>query len=194
MEEIPDVSGGLPALSPGYEYRSFRNSYRGPLSSEFLRVRVQQVTGFPSWLAAHSLSGSAADPTADPDGDNESNLVEFALDSNPNSGISSGKVREWVNVQNGTVTQILTLPMRLGAKAADWDPAGGELVFEVEGIRYRIQGSTNYISWTLNMEEIPDVSGGLPALSPGYEYRSFQNSYRGPLSSEFLRVRVQPMY
>ena len=114
--------------------------------------------------------------------------------SDPNSGISSGKVREWVNVQNGTVTQILTLPMRLGAKAADWDPAGGELVFEVEGMRYRIQGSTNYRSWTLNMEEIPDVSGGLPALSPGYEYRSFQNSYRGPLSSEFLRVRVQPMY
>jgi hypothetical protein len=81
--------------------------------------------------------------------------------------------------------------VRLGASSPGWDPAGGELVLEVDGLRYRVQGTSTLISWTLNMEEVPAHANGLPELNPGYEYRSFRNSSSSLNSFEFLRVRIE---
>jgi hypothetical protein len=153
----------------------------------FARLTWEPATSLASWLAANSLSS----PTANPDGDTAPNFVEFALDSDPNSGASSGKIRQSTGTYGGTTSQVLTLPVRLGAVTPAWDPAGGELVLEVDGLRYRIQGTTNLVSWTLNMEEVPALASGLPELNPGYEYRSFRNSSSSPGSFEFLRVRVE---
>jgi hypothetical protein len=61
----------------------------------------------------------------------------------------------------------------------------------VEGLRYRIQGSNNLVSWGLTMEEVPALSTGLPALSPGYEYRSFRSPGSAFLAFEFVRIKVE---
>ena len=170
--ELQEATG---VVSPGY----------------YARLSWEPATGFDSWLAAANLSGPAAAPTANPDGDRDPNFVEFALDSDPTSPVSSGKVHQSMATFGSSRAQVLTLPMRLGATHVASDPAGGELVFDADGLRYRIQGSANLISWTLDMQEIPAVITGLPPLNPGYEYRSF----RGPGSSfyalEFVRVRIE---
>jgi len=157
----------------------------------FARLTWEPATSLASWLADNLLTGTEADPYANPDGDAAPNFVEFALDSDPKSSVTSGKVRQSTASYNGTSSQVLTLPMRLGASPPDWDPEGGELVLEVDDLRYRIQGTTNLISWTLNMEEVPAHANGLPELSPGYEYRSFRNSGSTLNPFEFLRVRIE---
>jgi hypothetical protein len=157
----------------------------------FARLTWEPATSLASWFAENSLTGTAADPSANPDDDGAPNFVEFALDSDPNSGISSGKVRQTTERSGGITSQVLTLPMRLGASPPGGDPSGGELVFEVDGIRYRIQGTHNLTTWTLDMEEIPALANGLPELNPGYEYRSFRNANSTSNPFEFLRVRVE---
>lgn len=159
----------------------------------FARLAWEPATSFASWLTANSLTGPAADPTANPDADKDPNFVEFALDSDPNTGAASGKVRQSLTSFGTTFAQVLTIPMRLGATSPASDPTGGELVFEVEGLRYRIQGTANLVSWTLNMEEVPAITTGLPALNPGYEYRSFRSPGSALFSFEFVRVRIEQM-
>jgi hypothetical protein len=156
----------------------------------FARLAWEPATSFGTFAQRYGLSGATAASSADPDGDGKSNHYEFALDDNPVSGASSGKVRQTTVSHNGVTAQVLTIPMRLGALPAASDPPGGELVFEVaaDGLRYRIQGSANLVHWTVTMTEVPAVTAGLPQLSPGYEYRSFQSA-GGFL--EFVRVRVE---
>ena len=157
----------------------------------YARLTWEPATNFTSWLAANHLTGASAAPTANPDGDPDPNFVEFALDSDPNSGNSFGKVRQTFANFGGSVAQIITLPMRLGATPPAWDPAGGELVFEVAGIRYLIQGSANLVSWNLNMQEVPAAASALPPLSPGYEYRSFRSPGSLFYAFEFVRARIE---
>lgn len=157
----------------------------------FARLAWRPTTDFASWLAAANLSGPNAAPTANPDGDRDPNFVEFALDSDPNSGTTSGKLRQTLATFGQANAQVLTVPMRLGATPAISDPAGGELVFEADGLRYRIQGSANLVSWTLTMQEIPADASGLPPLSPGYEYRAFRSPGSSVYALEFVRVRIE---
>lgn len=155
----------------------------------FARLAWEPATSFASWLDDYSLTG----PTANPDNDNDPNFVEFALDSNPTSGASSGKVRQSLVDYGVGFAQVLTFPMRLGAVAPASDPAGGELIFDVDGLRYRIQGSGNLVAWTLDMVEVPAQITGLPPLSPGYEYRSFRGPGSTAYSFEFVRLRIDWM-
>lgn len=157
----------------------------------FARLTWEPATNFTSWLGAYSLTGPAASPTANPDGDNDPNFVEFALDSNPTSGAASGKVRQTVASFGASFAQILTIPVRLGATTPSWDPAGGELILEADGIRYRIQGTANLVSWNLTMTEVPAVTSGLPELNPGYEYRSFRSPGSSSYSFEFVRAKIE---
>jgi hypothetical protein len=159
----------------------------------FARLTWESATGFSSWLDSHSLTGPAASPTANPDGDNDPNFVEFALDSNPASGASSGKIRQTLTNFGGSLAQVLTIPVRLGAAAPSWDPAGGEIVLDADGIRYRLQGTANLVAWNLTMTEIPAVVTGLPELNPGYEYRSFRSPGSSVYSFEFVRVRIETL-
>ena len=79
--------------------------------------------------------------------------------------------------------------MRLGAMPSVSDPAGGELAFDADGIRYHIEATANLVNWGLDMQEVPVDASFLPVLSAGYEYRSF----RAPIgyALEFLRVRIE---
>ena len=157
----------------------------------FARLLVKPATDFGSWTGLYGLSGPDALPTANIDKDLDPNYVEFAFDSDPTSGASSGKFGLRTVPYGGGIAQIVTFPMRLGATPAHDDPAGGELVFDADGVRYRIQASSGLTEWTLDMVEVPVDASSLPALAPGYEYRSFLAPGGGLFGMSFTRVLVE---
>ena len=155
----------------------------------FARLLLEPATNYNSWAAAHGLVAAAAAPTANPDFDGAPNFVEFALDSDPASGVASVKIRHSLVPTGTTFAQVLTIPMRLGAMPSPVDPSGGELMSDVEGIRYHLEATANLVNWGLDMQEVAVDASSLPELSAGYEYRSF----RAPIgyALEFLRVRIE---
>jgi hypothetical protein len=161
-----------------------------PRPGYYARLLARPATNYGTWLARHGLSGPATATTANPDGDRDPNFVEFGFDSNPLSGVSSGKIsRQFVDI-GGTLAQVLTVPVRFGAVFSPGDPAGGELVLDADGVRYRIQGSGNLADWTLDVAETELDTSAMPLLGPGYEYRSFFVP-SGVTSPAFLRALVE---
>lgn len=192
--KIPQVVQSLPThdvMEVSWTEAELQTETGAASTGYFARLAWEPATTYASWLGEHSLSGPAGSLNGNPDGDNEPNFAEFALDSDPTSGASSGKVRQTITNMGSSFAQVLTIPVRLGASSPAWDPAGGEIVLEVDGLRYRIQGTPNLASWTLTMTEIPAVTTGLPDLNPGYEYRSFRSPGNSLYSFEFVRVRIE---
>ena len=138
-------------------------------------------------------------PWSDPDQDGLNNLAEFALNGNPASSVSSGKVAGRAAIVGGLRVWTLTVPMRDGIIADPADPAGGELVFlqSADGLRYRVRAAADLADWTLAVSEVTGTDAtaaqaGLPALDSGWHYHTF----RGPrtmAASEhaFLTLRIE---
>jgi hypothetical protein len=148
-------------------------------------------SGYDTWADAMNLVGADRGKDQDPDGDGATNLQEFALGGNPqsatNPGISSAKLRD----QGGSPALTFTLAVRTGASFT----AGPDntRVATIDGITYRIEGSTDLATWTNTITEVvPALTDGLPAAPPsGYEYHSFRTA--GPVSTtprEFIRANV----
>ena len=148
-------------------------------------------TPYADWALSFML-GAQSGLNDDPDGDGKPNFLEFALNSNPTSGKGSGedKTNGVVATIAGQPVQTFTLPVRTGATFT----GATELSGSRDGVRYRIQGSTNLSAWTLDVDEVtPALGTGLPALDSGWEYRTFR--VPGPVTAEvkaFLRAVIDP--
>lgn len=170
-------------LAPGY---SGTFSIAGGTQLQF---QVSSLTPLQSWRLAHfgttADSGDAAN-FANPDGDEYVNLLEFARDGDPNSGANDGKMVSKFTTISGTSYFTLTLAVVAGAT---FSGAGEQVSAAVAGIIYRIQSSTDLVDFTTTpvFEVTPALSTGMPALSPGWEYRTFR---LGAGSKGFLRVAV----
>jgi len=151
---------------------------------------------FGAWIDGFTSLTLPADKekNADPDLDGLNNLGEFALDGDPTSPAASGKVRgQWSELSGGTAFT-LTLPVRDGAVTDPADPADGELVLAVDGLRYRIQAGSTLATWPLSVTEVigtdaAAIQSGLPLPSTGWSYRTFRAPGTAP--AEFLRVVIQ---
>lgn len=161
---------------------------------------VPQITGsgklyviptdpFIPWIAGFGLTGSDALPGSDPDGDGQNNLLEFALNSIPNSGAASGKIRASVELVAGDNALTYTLPVRTGAVFT----GSTSQTTTIDGVTYTIEGSDDLSTWgTMVISEVvPALTSGLPALDTGWTYRTF----RTPGSStsdptDFIRSKV----
>lgn len=144
---------------------------------------------YNDWAASKGLTGGDSAPTADPERDGVINLTEFALNSEPKSGIDSGKMRVAVNFLSGANYLTLTLPVRTGIVFS----GATELAGSGSGIRYRIQGDNALNAWTSQVIEVtPALSAGLPALNTGWTYRSFRTA--APVTSgtrNYLRTKIE---
>ena len=184
----------VPALPPGY---SIDYAYNDGFSTNNIAI-VQALTPFQQWAQTHI---TAIDPLADateggdPDGDGITNIAEFALDGNPLSGASTGKVVGKVASVGGSPTLVLTLPVRTGAV---FSGATEQVSGLIDGVIYRIQGSDELSTWNLAVSEVlgadkTAIETGLPTpLSTGWEYRTFQSP--GAISgdpAEFLRAVIE---
>ena len=147
---------------------------------------------YETWADAKNLTEGNNDITLDPDLDGLTNLQEFAFDSDPLSPANDGKrVATFADPDGpgpeGTAL-ILTLPVRNGAVFQ----GPGNLVSDpLDGIFYKIQGSTDLVDFTTRniSEATPALDSGLPTLSTGWTYRSFYIP-ASPTDRAFIRTVV----
>lgn len=145
---------------------------------------------FVAWIDGFTSLTAPADKTkaADPDHDGLSNLLEFALNGDPTSGSASGKLVSKVANVSGDNYLTLTLPVRSGASFS----GSGPLTASKDGLKYEVEGDANLGGFTGGVAEVtPALSAGLPALSSGWEYRSFRLSTTVSAAPKgFLRAEV----
>ena len=123
------------------------------------------------WARANNLSGADIDPTSNPDNDGALNLLEFALDGNPQSGASDGKMSHAVTDLGDEQAFTLTIPVRNGAVFS----GDSALTATRDGVQYVVQASADLAAWTLDVDEVtPALTAGLPALNTGWSYRTFR--------------------
>jgi autotransporter-associated beta strand protein len=163
-----------------------------------LSVTSSGGSPFNSWIAG--FFPGATDPaiigqTADPDKDGVDNLTEFAFDGHPASGKENGQIHVFAadSASDGDSDKelILTAAIRSGTAAfASGAPSTAASV--ADGITYSIQGSVNLAGFTTSVTALPvAITTGLPALNPGYSYRSFSLSGSNGLPGKgFLRAAV----
>ena len=158
---------------------------------------VQSSTPYGSWAQSKITDiNPGADATAggDPDGDGVKNITEFALDGNPLSGASTGKMIGKVATVGGAPALVITLPVRTGAT---FSGATEQVSGLISGIVYKIQSSDELSAWNLAVSEVTGgdkttIESGLPGLSSGeWTYRTFKSP--GGVSgdpTEFLRAVI----
>jgi autotransporter-associated beta strand protein len=135
------------------------------------------ASAYDSWATAKGLTVANNGKTLDPDNDGLTNLQEFAFDGDPLSGASDGKRFAGIADPDGAGPEsnalFFTVPVRFGAVFQ----GPGDLVSDpVSGIIYQIQGSNDLVDFTSTdvFEVSPALADGLPALSPGWTYRTFR--------------------
>lgn len=147
---------------------------------------------YSNWASLKGLTGANSAPGLDPDLDGAANFLEFALNGDPLSGKSDGKVASKVATVGNEQALTLTIPVRSIAAFG----GATEKTLTVDNLVYRIQGSDTLGSWDLIITEITGadaaaIQQNLPQLDGGWFYHSFRSP--GPVvgdPSEFLRARV----
>jgi hypothetical protein len=163
-----------------------------------LSVTTSGATPYGTWIAgffAGETDPAIIGQTADPDKDGADNLTEFAFDGHPANGNENGQIHVFAADSNfdgdSDKELILTAAIRNGT-AAFGDGAPSSAASAADGITYSIQGSTNLAGFTTPVNAVTTaITTGLPALNPGYSYRSFSLSGSNGLPSKgFLRAAV----
>ncbi|MBK1835419.1 beta strand repeat-containing protein [Roseibacillus ishigakijimensis] len=159
-----------------------------------LRVGPVIANPYETWIATYYPGES--DPalvgaTADPDGDGQSNLVEFAFGGLPDDSSSLALATEIIADSNGNSQDELlyTMAVRSGTPAFAGTPSPSA---SHDGITYTVQGSLDLQDFSSAVSVVtPPVTAGLPAAPSGYEYRTFSLTASDGLSGKgFLRASV----
>lgn len=160
-------------------------------AGSFGSMRIAPVDGHPyaAWITGfEGAENPSADLTegGDADGDGRSNLTEFALHGDPFAGGSDGFTRALMHAATGG-SLVLTLPVR-GQPLFSGAPA---MTATVDGLTYVIEGSPDLAAFESPVAEVvPAITDAMPALSTGWNYRSFRLAAAPTPTSGFLRVRV----
>lgn len=140
------------------------------------------------WASGQGLTGLEAGALADADGDGALNVLEFGLNGTAVSPVADNKVRVRELQSGGQTVLSLTFPVRAGAVFAAAGPAQAS---QIAGIRYKVEGSADLSAWTVPVAEVSPASAeGMPALDPGWEYRTF---VAPSLARVYLRVGVSAL-
>lgn len=158
-------------------------------------LTLTPISEYTVWALAKGLGGPES-AGEDFDGDGRVNFEEFALDGDPLTGASDGKVNaRLATLADSNTVFTLTLPVRAGAVFN----GPGDLVSDtVDGVIFRIQGSADLTDFiTMDITEITGndataIQAGLPALAPGWTYRTFRTpgTVADSEPRDFLRVVV----
>ncbi len=176
---------------PAGTYHSTNSS--GRLSGTgSLIVTTSGPTAFGAWIDTFpTLATEQKLPTADPDYDGHSNLAEFAFAGNPTSPTDNGQRQLRTTDANNDSLPDLTLTLEVRA-GTTFTADGPDLVSPpVDGITYRIEGSTDLSDFTSPVTEvIPHLGTG--SAKSGYTFRTFRLSAANGLPNQgFLRASAQ---
>lgn len=148
-------------------------------------------SAYDSWTVG-KLTGNDALPGSDPDRDGTSNLIEFALNGNPNSASSNGQIASLIQNSSAPGTNELTLIIAVRDGAVFQNGSA-----TVAGITYTVEGSADLafpgaaVSSTGPSDTAPAATG-LPSLAgTDWEYHTFKlDSSEGLAGRGFLRLKV----
>ncbi len=157
-------------------------------SGAIAALTAAPASPYDTWINSYPSLVLAADklPTADPDGDGFNNLEEFAFGGTPNVLADKGTyLPQTVDANADSMPDLsLTIEARTGATFA---ASGNKLTATVDGITYRIEGSTDLIDWNSPVSEVTQLGAGTP--SAGYGFKSFRlNAASGLTDKGFLRA------
>ena len=142
-----------------------------------ISISALSTSTYQSWAVTNGLTIGVNDGTADnPDGDSFDNLAEFALNGDPLVAIADSKIAYRFTILGGEKTMTLTMPVRNGTV---FSGTAEQVSADIDGIIYRIRGSTDLTSWMLPVSEVTGgdataIQAGLPVLSSGWTYRTFR--------------------
>lgn len=117
-----------------------------------LLSRLIRPMSYQDWTTGYGLTGAAADPMADPDGDGVPNLFEYAFNLSPVAADKAslpqfGLQSQTVGNQTGSYLTV-QFPRQLGAT----------------NLTYILQSSTNLVDWTA----LCTVAGTNAPTGPGF--------------------------
>jgi autotransporter-associated beta strand protein len=156
---------------------------------------------FVAWISspAFGLAPADQDPTADPDGDGVSNILEFGLKGNPANGSNVGLTATVIQNTNGTGGNELTLVAAVRRGAVFAPAAGSSQTASIDGIVYNTSGSLDLAAFTSAVSTVgasntAPAGTGLPSLAgEEWEYRTFRlDASEGLPGKGFLRISVDP--
>ncbi|MCX6875801.1 MAG: hypothetical protein NTW21_18630 [Verrucomicrobia bacterium] len=149
------------------------------------------ASAYDTWIGTFISLTAPADklPTADPDDDGATNLEEFGFGGDPTHAANRGvRLIRTVDADGDSEPDLtLTLEVRSGATftAVDGDLAATS----IDGITYRIEGSTDLVNWDSPVSEVNALGVGSP--SAGYVFKTFRlNAGNGLHGKGFLRASV----
>jgi autotransporter-associated beta strand protein len=144
---------------------------------------------FVAWIAGFPAVGPLTGKNDDADSDGLSNLQEFAFDSDPSSGFASGKIRSRIEAVGAEHALVITLPVRIGAVFA----GAPEMTATIDELIYTVEGGNGLGDFDQAVSEIAVSAAGMPALNPGWSYRSFRLAGAIPErgATGFLRAGIQ---
>jgi len=159
-----------------------------------VQIGVAEDDLYERWIRGFDMSSILSPDltaSADPDGDGQNNLLEYALNDDPARAMSSGKMRSQIRTINGARWFELTLPVRDGAVFT-----GSLAKSALAGqLAYTVEGSSELKAFGREVIEVSPLVDGLPALDEGWSYRSFRlNSAIGAATPQplagFLRAKI----
>jgi hypothetical protein len=149
-----------------------------------VRVTFRTISNYDAWIAQFTSLTNPADrlKSADPDKDGFTNLAEFALNGNPTRGTGAPLVSCKILTLSGSRRLTFTLPVRVGT-VFQTSATGEYLLFSPDdSFSYRLQATTDLADFTTRTvidatpEESTAAQAALPALDPGWTYRTFRPS------------------
>ncbi|MBB5350762.1 autotransporter-associated beta strand protein/T5SS/PEP-CTERM-associated repeat protein [Haloferula luteola] len=155
-------------------------------------IRVGEATAdaFATWIAGYFSDVEDLLPTADPDGDGQSNLVEFLLGGNPADGGDGAKIVVSTVDTDGDEMDELVLTVAVPTATPAFTAATAPFAI-YEGARIEIQGGPDLSSFDSPVTEVSPQVDGLEDAPAGYEYRSFRlDASEGLTDRGFLRVGI----
>ena len=145
------------------------------------QVYLRVVPNLAGWLAVAGLKGDRALPSADPDQDDQPNLVEFAFDSNPAGPPAEPLVRVQAAADGRPVLVYRAWSESVGNLLTDYVAAG---------VRYEVETSTSVTGpWVKNADAF-DANVGLIEATDGTRQLVIPLRLSAGEQSRFVRVRV----
>jgi autotransporter-associated beta strand protein len=162
------------------------------------KIQVGGASNYDTWIGSNFPSETdplIISPVADPDGDGQSNALEFALGGVPNNGGSRTKIYSLIADSDadadGVKELLMTIAVRIGSPAFSGSPSPSSVM---DGFTCTVEGTFNLNSFPAVAIPVGTVAPPAPNATPpaDYEFRTFSlDGSNGLPTHGFLRVKVQ---
>ena len=182
-------------LPPGWEVDYAYDDGFGSTSN--IAIVPGDMTPYDAWISGFfpgETDPAIVGASSDPDGDGQTNSLEFALGGTPSSGGDRAKVHNFSadSSADGDTSEelVITFAVLQGTPAFTGNPSP---TASNAGFTYTVQGSTDLSGFTTAVVPVTPVTGDLGNAPEGYEWRSFSlGGSNGTPDKGFLRVQITP--